>query len=159
MCAGAQHTLYETLGSVAFALELLQANRIGQTSTEASRQDAEDHAGANDGVGRGGHYGTRKLVRTVPSLWPVRLLENLCIPADGAQTYMNMKSRTCFDGVFGTGPASFIVALMKFLGVELAQLQHYPCEEPFVLSLCAFLSMPSHNHVRAVSMRCHYVAT
>jgi hypothetical protein len=83
------HTLYETLGSVAFALDLLSRKHHSLVSR-------------------------------------VRLLENLCIPADGTQAYLNMRSRTCVDGFFGNGPATILVNMLELLGISVDQLQHYP---------------------------------
>jgi len=90
------HTLYETFGSIAFALDLLMGARAhGHTST--------------------------------PSSPPIRLLENICIPADGSQSYMNMRSRSCNGGsAFGPGPARFFADILQFLGIQIDQLQHYP---------------------------------
>jgi len=56
----------------------------------------------------------------------VRLLENTCIPADGGQAYINMKSRTCVGGFFGDGPSAFFVHMLSLLGVGVEQMQHYP---------------------------------
>jgi hypothetical protein len=99
------HSLFEMLGSVVFALDILRAPNT--------------RGGANaDRTGVGVHRGAD----------PVRLLENMCIPADGSQSYMNMRSRQCAaGGLFGVGPNAFVAAMLGLLGVDVPrQLQHYP---------------------------------
>ena len=118
------HTMYETFASVAYMLELLQ----GVERTTSTTADTFSNASSSNGAG--GPSGR------VPMRERPRLLENMCIPADGGQQHMNMRSRSCFgpgvagsksySSFFGPGPTSFISAIINFLGIDDAQLQHYP---------------------------------
>ena len=134
------HTFYETLGSIAFALDLLQSDSGGGDSSEGGGEGEDrDHGqngGAADGTdcvaggtcvsALGAAYGNQSAMASASSpnmrvvnlrvaggkhtghessTTPrVRLLENMCIPADGSQVFMNMRSRSCAgDGYFGNG--------------------------------------------------------
>ena len=78
------HTVFETLGSLAYLLEL------------ARRPDR--HGG------------------------PVRVLDNLCIPAVGSQNKPPMAGRIC---PHGPSPG-FVGGFFEWLGINGTQLQHYP---------------------------------
>lgn len=108
------HTLYETLGSIVYALELLQAS--SSANGDGTRDGTASGAGGTRGDANGGGAGTG----------PVRLLDNLCIPADGGQMHMAMRPRTCAGGLYGPGPAGFLTSMTRFLGIGDDQLQHYP---------------------------------
>lgn len=150
------HTLYETFGSIAYILDLLAPPASYVLGGTSRGPNARGHRGNHSGSGGGGgsnehtarvsrHSHSRQLgerrfeaaemtespasheTPTTPSPPAVRLLENMCIPADGAQIWMNMKSRTCGgEGVFGAGPPGFLSSMLNFLGIATHQLQHYP---------------------------------